>query len=106
MMLRFIGRSFALEGQCGGDVSHRPALALVGLRLLTVVPADRCWTRSARQPPTKDRRTERCGLSVLVSTRQIDCQVPSAGRPSMTGMVSEGETRAGRTWSRPWPGLP
>ena len=53
------------------------------------------------QPGRKLSRTFRSGLSTLVSTSTTLCQVPSAGRPPNTGKVSEGDTKAGRTWSRP-----
>ncbi|OLT45152.1 hypothetical protein BJF85_01700 [Saccharomonospora sp. CUA-673] len=40
------------------------------------------------QPGRRLNRTRRTGLSTLVSTRQIDCHVPSASRPSSTGTVA------------------
>lgn len=48
------------------------------------------------QPDRYDRRTVRDVLSTLGSTRTTDCQVPSASRPSSTGMVSDGDTSTGR----------
>ena len=56
--------------------------------------------------PMNDSRTSRSGLSTLRSTRQIDCQVPSASRPPRTGIVAYGGTRAGITCERPCPGDP
>ncbi len=40
------------------------------------------------QPGRKLNRTVRMGLSPLVSTRQIDCQVPSVSCPLSTGMLA------------------
>jgi hypothetical protein len=40
-------------------------------------------------------------LSAFVSTSTTLCQVPSVGRPPSTGTVSDGDMKAGRTWSRP-----
>ena len=48
----------------------------------------------------------RVALSALGSSRAIDCQVPSASRPAMTGTVSDGAASSGSTWSAPWPGDP
>ena len=56
--------------------------------------------------PRKLSRTVRSGLSTLVSTRQIDCHVPSCSWPPTTGTVMDGAMNAGSTWSRPWPGEP
>ena len=53
------------------------------------------------QPERKLSRTLRFGLSRFRSTSTRLCQVPSDGSPATTGMVTEGLTRAGRTWSRP-----
>ena len=61
------------------------------------------------QPPaagTKLKRTCRRGLSTFRSTRTTDCHVPRATRPPSTGRVTDGLTRAGSTWSAPWPGDP
>src|SRR5690606_37784889 len=60
----------------------------------------------ASAQPRKLSRTVRSGLSLFVSTRHTDCQVPSSSRPPTTGSVACGGTIAGRTWSRPCPGLP
>ena len=53
--------------------------------------------RRLTQPATKLRRTSRTALSTFVSTRQIDCHVPSVIRPSSTGTTSDGATKAGST---------
>ncbi len=53
--------------------------------------ARRCTCRSCvgnSQPGRKVNRTVRIGLSPLVSTRQIDCQVPSASCPPSTGTLA------------------
>ena len=47
------------------------------------------------QPGRNDSRTDRTGLSPLVSTRQTDCQVPSAMRPFSTGTDTDGEDERG-----------
>ena len=57
-------------------------------------------------PARKLRRTVRRGLSRLVSTSTTLCQVPSAGSPARTGIVTDGATSTGSTWSAPWPGEP
>src|SRR5579859_453474 len=51
----------------------------------------------------KDNRISRSGLSTLRSTSATLCQVPSATRPASTGSVTDGATKAGMTWLRPWP---
>ncbi|SFJ08260.1 hypothetical protein SAMN04489731_115132 [Amycolatopsis regifaucium] len=83
------------------------AMALLG-PLYLVAPAvagqvPELPSRSARrnQPSRRLKRTRRTGLSRLVSTRQIDCQVPSVSTPPRTGIVAYGGSSAGRTWSRP-----
>ncbi len=53
------------------------------------------------QPPQEAQPNRRVLLSTLVSTRQIDCQVPSWSRPDTTGTVIDGARNAGSTWSRP-----
>ena len=58
------------------------------------------------QPGTKLRRTVRVALSAFGSSRQIDCQVPSAIRPPTTGTVSVGAASSGTRWSAPCPGDP
>ena len=69
--------------------------------------AEACYLcHSQSEPLTKLSRTVRSALSTFVSTRQIDCQVPSCKRPSSTGTVIDGAMNAGSTWSRPWPALP
>src|ERR1035441_10129564 len=56
--------------------------------------------------PRKESRTWRSGLSTLRSTRAMDCHVPRARRPPITGMVAYGGTKAGMTWDRPCPRAP
>ena len=51
----------------------------------------------AGQPGRKLSRSDRSGLSRLRSTSTTDCQVPSANRPEITGIVMLGATNAGRT---------
>ncbi len=51
-------------------------------------PAEQPAQRS--HPVRKLRRTSRVGLSTFVSTRQIDCQVPSCSSPPSTGTSSDG----------------
>lgn len=46
---------------------------------------DRRGSAGAAQPARKLNRTCRTGLSMLVSTRHTDCQVPVASAPSKTG---------------------
>src|SRR5215472_17310568 len=55
---------------------------------------------------TNDRRTCRCGLSRFRSTTAIDCQVPSASDPPITGSTANGGTNAGSTCDLPWPSDP
>jgi len=53
------------------------------------------------QPGKKVSRTRRWGLSAFRSTRTRLCQVPSAMRPPVTGMTSDGLTKTGSRWSAP-----
>jgi hypothetical protein len=64
------------------------------------------WIRHECHPWRNVNRTLRSGLSAFVSTSTRLCQVPSAGLPANTGTVSDGDTKAGRRWSRPCPVLP
>jgi diacylglycerol kinase family enzyme len=45
--------------------------------------------------------TSRCRELVSSSTRTTCCQVPRASRPATTGIVTEGPSRAARTWLEP-----
>jgi len=55
---------------------------------LPVHPAVLAWRFPSPQPGRNDRRTCRSGLSTFTSTSAIDCQVPSASRPLITGTVA------------------
>jgi hypothetical protein len=77
-------RSVARPPECRNDLNHVRRAA-----------------RAGHEPARNVTRTFRCGLSLFVSTRHTDCQVPRARRPSITGRVACGGTIAGRTWSRP-----
>ena len=82
--------------------------AVGGVRPLAGAGASVLGRRPCRrgQPSRKLNRTVRRALSRLVSSRQTDCQVPSCILPATTGTVSDGETNAGSTWSRPCPSEP
>jgi hypothetical protein len=47
------------------------------------------------QAGRKESRTWRRWLSTFVSSTAIDCQVPSARRPPMTGMLTDGGASSG-----------
>ena len=49
----------------------------------------------SRQPARKLTWIRRTGLSTFGSTSTIACHVPSCIRPASTGIVTDGDTRAG-----------
>lgn len=59
--------------------------------------ADERHSARRHDPERKLRRTRRSGLSALVSTITMLCQVPSCMSPSNTGIMSDGEMKTGRT---------
>ena len=99
---RRTGQGIRANGcQCGQDVrssrkSRRGRHAAHG-KATAEGPSGRGRVYPARNP----RSTVRSSLSGFGSSNAIDCQVPSASRPSTTGTVSDGGTSSGRTWSAP-----
>ena len=91
-LVNTVHTSFITSGVVIGSFGGGVAIELTGLRaplwlgaalaaagILTLLPV-------LGQPGRKLSRTRRTGLSTLVSTRQTDCQVPSAGSPPRTGI--------------------
>ncbi len=77
-----------VPGPPSGAGEEAPA---AGLRpALRLLPNPRPGPASA----LNDRRSRRSGLSTLRSTRAMDCQVPRARRPPITGTVAQGGTKA------------
>ena len=92
--------SGSVKSGAGSPGDRRTGAVSVPLSVMTGIlpcpPTARNGGRGgAAQPARNENRTCRWWLSVLVSTRQIRCQVPSCSRPSSTGTLACGGTNAG-----------